>query len=98
MNAAVRAVVRSGLAAGLEVLGVSEGLQGLVEGGERIRSLSSADVGGILHRGGTVLGTARSEAFRSRAGRLQAVRHLVERGVDGLVVIGGDGSLSGADQ
>jgi 6-phosphofructokinase 1 len=90
-------VVRTGLAEGLEVFGVLEGLQGLVDGGGRIRSLSSADVGGILHRGGTVLGTARSEAFRTRDGRRQAVRNLVERGIDGLVVVGGDGSLTGAD-
>ena len=65
MNAAVRAVVRSGLAAGLEVFAVYEGLQGLVDGGDRIRSMSSADVGGILHQGGTVLGTARSADFRT---------------------------------
>src|SRR5262245_15971795 len=97
MNAAVRAVVRSGIAAGLEVFGVYEGLQGLVDGGDRIRPLSSADVGGILHLGGTVLGTARSEDFRTRDGRRRATRHLLEREIDGLVVIGGDGSLSGAD-
>ena len=69
MNAAVRAVVRTGLAAVLEVFAVYEGLQGLVDGGERIRPLSSADVSGILHLGGTVLGTARSQAFRTRDGR-----------------------------
>ncbi len=60
MNAAVRAVVRAGLAAGVDVFGVEEGFQGLVDGGDRIRSMTSADVGGILHLGGTVLGTARS--------------------------------------
>jgi 6-phosphofructokinase 1 len=98
MNAAVRAVVRSGIAAGLEVFGVYEGLQGLVDGGKCIRPMSSADVGGILHLGGTVLGTARSAAFRTREGRRIAARNLVERGVEGLVVIGGDGSLTGADQ
>ena len=96
MNAAVRAVVRSGLAAGLEVFAVYEGLQGLVDGGELIRSVSSADVGGILHLGGTVLGTARCADFRTRDGRRRAARNLVDRGVDALVVIGGDGSLSGA--
>ena len=96
MNPAVRAVVRSGLAAGLEVFGVYEGLQGLVDGGDRIRSMSSADVGGILHQGGTVLGTARSADFRTREGRRRAARNLVERDIDALVVIGGDGSLSGA--
>ena len=96
MNAAVRAVVRSGLAAGLEVFAVYEGLQGLVDGGDRIRSVSSADVGGVLHQGGTVLGTARCADFRLRDGRRRAARNLVERDVDALVVIGGDGSLSGA--
>src|SRR5688572_20396380 len=97
MNAAVRAVVRTGLAAGVEVFGVEEGLQGLVDGGDRIRSMTSADVGGILQLGGTVLGTARSEDFRTRDGRRRAARNLVERGIDALVVIGGDGSLTGAD-
>ena len=96
MNAAVRAVVRSGLAAGLEVFAVYEGLQGLVDGGDCIRSVASADVGGILHQGGTVLGTARCADFRLRDGRRRAARNLVERDVDALVVIGGDGSLSGA--
>ena len=80
------------------MFGVYEGLQGLVDGGDRIRPLSSADVGGILHLGGTVLGTARSQAFRTRDGRRRAARNLVERGIDALVVIGGDGSLTGADR
>ena len=68
MNAAVRAVVRAGLAAGVEVFGVYEGLQGLVDGGDFIRPMSSRDVAGILHLGGTILGTARSAAFRTRDG------------------------------
>src|SRR5262245_15056348 len=97
MNAAVRAVVRTGLAAGLEVFAVFEGLQGLVDGGERIRSMSSADVSGILHVGGTVLGTARGQDFRTWEGRRRAATNLVERDIDGLVVIGGDGSLTGTD-
>ena len=96
MNAAVRAAVRTALAADLEAFAVYEGLQGLIDGGDRIRPLSSADVGGILHHGGTVLGTARSPAFRTRDGLRRAARNLVERGIDALVVIGGDGSLSGA--
>jgi 6-phosphofructokinase 1 len=96
MNAVVRAVVRSALAAGLEPFAVYEGLHGLVEGGDRIRPLSSADVSGILHQGGTVLGTARSAAFKTRDGLRRAARNLLESGVDALVVIGGDGSLSGA--
>ncbi len=97
MNAAVRAVVRTGLDSGLDVYTVSEGLQGLVDGGEAIRLASSSDVGGILHQGGTTLGTARSAEFRTREGRLRAARNLIDRGVDALVVIGGDGSLTGAN-
>jgi 6-phosphofructokinase 1 len=97
MNPAVRAVVRTGLDLGIEVFAVFEGLQGLVEGGDLIRPATSKDVGGILYRGGTVLGTARCEAFRTRDGRRQAARNLVELGIDALVVIGGDGSLTGAD-
>ncbi|MCL4845308.1 MAG: 6-phosphofructokinase [Acidobacteria bacterium] len=96
MNAAVRAVVRTALASGARVYAIYEGYQGMVDGGDRIREMSWGDVGGIMHRGGTVIGTARSEAFRTREGRLRAVEHLVERGIDRLVVIGGDGSLTGA--
>ncbi|WP_211262686.1 6-phosphofructokinase [Nitriliruptor alkaliphilus] len=97
MNAAVRAVVRTGLAAGVEVNLVYEGYRGLVDGGAAIVPATSADVGGILQQGGTAIGTARSEAFRTRDGRRQAARNLVERGIDALIVIGGDGSLTGAD-
>ena len=97
MNAAVRATVRAGLAAGLDVYGVYEGMQGLVDGGDRITQLSSSDVGGILHQGGTVLGTARCAEFRTREGRRRAARNLIEREIDALVVIGGDGSLTGAN-
>ncbi|MEZ5282645.1 MAG: 6-phosphofructokinase [Acidimicrobiales bacterium] len=97
MNPAVRAVVRTALHLDLEVFTVSEGLRGLVEGGDLIRQVGSSDVGGILYRGGTVLGTARSEAFRTRDGRRSAALNLVQRGIDALVVIGGDGSLTGAD-
>ncbi len=97
MNAAVRAVVRTALHRGAEIFAVHEGYQGLVDGGERIRPVTWDDVSGILNRGGTVIGSARSAAFRQREGRRRAAYHLVERGVDRLVVIGGDGSLSGAD-
>ncbi len=97
MNPAVRAVVRTALDRGMEVFSVFEGLQGLVDGGDLLRPTTSTDVGGILHRGGTVLGTARSEAFRTRDGRRRAACNLVERGIDALVVIGGDGSLTGAN-
>jgi 6-phosphofructokinase 1 len=97
MNAAIRAVVRTALHAGLEAFAVDEGLRGLVEGGDHIRPITSRDVGGILYQGGTVLGTARSERFRTRDGRRDAARNLVVLGIDALVVIGGDGSLTGAN-
>jgi len=97
MNAAVRAIVRTALDNGLEVWGIFEGYRGLIEGGDMIRPLGWRDVGGVIHRGGTFIGSARSEAFRTREGRLAAARNLLQRGIDGLVVIGGDGSLTGAD-
>ena len=97
MNAAVRSVVRTGLEHGLEVYAIYEGYQGMVDGGERIRKMDWDSVGGILQGGGTVIGTARCDDFRQRAGRLIAARNLIERGIEGLVVIGGDGSLTGAN-
>ncbi|HEY8555879.1 MAG TPA: 6-phosphofructokinase, partial [Actinomycetes bacterium] len=97
MNPAVRAVVRTAINRGADIFAVYEGWQGLVEGGDRIRAVTWDDVSGILDRGGTVIGTARSVAFREREGRRRAAHHLVQRGIDRLVVIGGDGSLSGAD-
>ena len=96
MNAAVRAVTRTALDRSMEVYAIYEGYQGMVEGGIRIRPLSWDAVGGILQRGGTIIGTARSEAFRTRTGRLQAAKNLLLHGIDNLVVIGGDGSLTGA--
>jgi len=98
MNAAVRAVVRTALFHGVDAYVVYNGYQGLVDGGEAIRRASSADVGGILHRGGTVFGTARCAAFRTKEGRRKAVGNLLERRIDALVVIGGDGSLAGANE
>jgi len=97
MNAVVRAAVRAALEKGLEVLAVEEGFQGLVDGGARIRRMGWNDVGGILARGGTVIGTARCPAFRTREGRLAAARNVARERVDALVVVGGDGSLTGAD-
>jgi 6-phosphofructokinase 1 len=95
MNAAVRAVVRTGIEKGAEVYAVYEGYQGLVEGGDRIHRLNWDSVGGILQRGGTMIGTARSEEFRTRDGRRKAALNLIKLGIDGLIVIGGDGSLTG---
>jgi hypothetical protein len=97
MNAAVRAVVRGGITAGAEVYGIYEGWQGAVDGGHFIRPMSWEDVSGIMIQGGTVIGTARCAAFRTPEGRRTAVLNLIRAGIDRLVVIGGDGSLTGTD-
>src|SRR5512138_2564412 len=97
MNAAVRAVVRTALDKGAEIYAIYEGYQGLVEGGKRIRKMEWDSVGGILQMGGTIIGTARCEEFRTREGRRQAALNLIRLGIDALIVIGGDGSLTGAD-
>ncbi len=97
MNAAIRAIVRTGIDRGLDVYAIYEGYQGMVDGGDRIRKMNWDSVGGILHKGGTIIGTARCEAFRTREGRLQAARNLLLNGIDHLIVIGGDGSLTGAN-
>ncbi len=97
MNAVVRSVVRTAISAGADVYAVYEGLQGLVDGGDRIRKFSWGSVGSILHLGGTVIGTARSADFRERQGRLRAAKNMVDHGIDRIVVCGGDGSLSGTD-
>jgi 6-phosphofructokinase 1 len=97
MNAAVRAVVRTALFHGLDVYAIYEGYQGMVEGGERIKKMNWNSVGGILHRGGTIIGTARSDDFRTREGRRKAAYNLIQNGINALVVIGGDGSLTGAN-
>ena len=97
MNAAVRAVVRTALRMGARPYAVMEGWAGAVAGGDGIRPLEWDSVGSILHRGGTIIGTARSAEFRERAGQLAAARNLLEHDIDRLVVIGGDGSLTGTD-
>jgi 6-phosphofructokinase 1 len=97
MNAAVRAVVRTALDRGAEVYAIYEGYQGLVDDGEYIRRMDWDSVGGILQLGGTVIGSARCDAFRTREGRRTAAKNLVKSGIDGLIVIGGDGSLTGAN-
>ncbi len=97
MNAAVRAVVRTALEKEAEVYAVYEGYQGLVEGGDYIKKMTWDSVAGILQRGGTIIGTARSEEFRKPEGRRAAARNMILNGIDGLVVIGGDGSLTGAN-
>jgi 6-phosphofructokinase 1 len=95
MNAAIRAVVRSAEASGVNVAGIRRGYAGLIEGD--ICELDTRSVSGILHFGGTMLGTARSKEFRTSEGRRQARLHLDLEGIEGLVVIGGDGSFRGAD-
>jgi 6-phosphofructokinase 1 len=97
MNAALRAAVRTSLEAGMDVVAISEGFRGLVEGGDAFRPMDWDGVGGIMHKGGTVIGTARSDEFRTRDGRLRGAQNLVEHGIDRLIVMGGDGSLTAAD-
>src|SRR5215510_4685947 len=94
MNAAIRAVTRSALDQGMTVHGVRQGWQGLVDG--QFRELSARDVGGIIQVGGTFLGSARSAEFREESGRSKALRNLAQRGIDGVVVIGGNGSQTGS--
>ena len=94
MNPCVRAVARTALFNKVEVSGIREGFRGLVQG--EVRALSARDVGGILQRGGTFLQTARCPEFQERKGRVEALRTLHEAGIEGLVVIGGDGSMRGA--
>ncbi len=98
MNAAVRAIVRAAIQAGAEVFAIREGWQGAVLGGDYLRQLGWSDVSGILNKGGTVIGTARCMEFRQPEGRRTAVRNLVTAGIDRIIVIGGDGSLTGTRQ
>jgi len=94
MNAAIRSVVRSGVAAGFDVVGIQNGFHGLLN--RSIVPLGIADVGGVLDRGGTFLGTSRSARFQEPEGTALAAEILKDHGVAGLVVIGGDGSYRGA--
>lgn len=96
MNAAVRSAVRAALEREGEVYGIFEGFQGMIEGGSLIRQFNWDSVGGVLQQGGTLLGTARSPDFLSREGRKEAVHNLLLQGINRLIVIGGDGSLTGA--
>ncbi len=96
MNAAVRAVVRTGLYHGLGVYGVMRGYAGMID--DDIIEMSGRSVANIIQRGGTILKTARSKEFLEPAGRQKAYENLKKRGIDGLVVIGGDGSFRGAQR
>ncbi|EGD94249.1 ATP-dependent 6-phosphofructokinase [Trichophyton interdigitale] len=97
MNGAVRAVIRMSIHCGCEAYAVHEGYDGLVQGGDYFRQMFWEDVRGWLSRGGTLIGSARCKAFREREGRLKAAKNMVIRGIDALIVCGGDGSLTGAD-
>ncbi|XP_058039891.1 ATP-dependent 6-phosphofructokinase, platelet type isoform X1 [Ahaetulla prasina] len=97
MNAAVRAVVRMGIYVEAKVYFIYEGYQGMVDGGENIVEVTWESVSSILQVGGTVIGSARCKAFRTREGRLKAACNLVKYGITNLCVIGGDGSLTGAN-
>ena len=94
MNAAIRAVARTGIAKGWEVVGVQHGYAGLMAG--TFRTLGPREVGGIIQLGGTMLGSARAPEFKTDEGRNKALRELHQAKVDGLVVIGGNGSQTGA--
>src|SRR6185503_9197046 len=94
MNAAIRAVVRTSIYRGLDVFGIMRGYNGMIE--DDIQQMNSRSVANIIQRGGTILKTARSKDFYSEEGRKRAYDNLKKRGIDGLVVIGGDGSFTGA--
>lgn len=94
MNAAIRAVVRCGIDAGFEVYGIKRGYEGLLDG--EIEQMNLSSVGDILHRGGTILKTARSERFSTEEGVKRSKVILGTFGIDALIVIGGDGSMRGA--
>jgi 6-phosphofructokinase 1 len=94
MNAAIRSVVRGAVSRGWRVLGVKRGYKGLIEG--EVEELGARSVSNIIQRGGTMLKTARSEEFLTRAGREKARDTLERQGIDGLVLIGGDGTFRGA--
>ncbi len=94
MNVAIRAVVRKGISYGMEVYGVYEGYKGLING--HMKKMELGSVGDILHRGGTVLQTGRCDEFKTEAGRQKAIDQLKKYNIEGLIVIGGDGSFRGA--
>lgn len=96
MNAAIRAVVRTALYNGIEVMGVERGYYGLVNG--ELKNMDNGSVSGIIHKGGTMLKTARLDSFREKEVQKKAAEVLNIFGIDGLVVIGGDGSFAGASE
>ncbi|MCL4111321.1 UNVERIFIED_CONTAM: hypothetical protein GTU68_034034 [Idotea baltica] len=95
MNAAIRAVVRTATYHNLHVYGIYNGYEGMIDG--KIMRLENNDVANIIHKGGTILKTARSERFRTKEGRAQAFDTLQAHDIDGIIAIGGNGTLTGAD-
>ena len=95
MNACIRAVVRSALHYKCEVVGILRGYEGMIE--DEFITMNSRSVSNIIQRGGTILGSARSKAFRTKEGRQTAYQNLKKHGIDGVVAIGGDGTFTGAD-
>lgn len=93
MNAAIRAVVRAGNHYGKKVFGIYEGYQGMIE--NQILELNARSVKGILNRGGTILKSSRSEEFKTKEGRKKAFDNIISRGIDALVLIGGNGTFTG---
>lgn len=94
MNACIRAVVRAAVHYNIEIVGIRRGYKGMIQGD--FIPMNSKSVSYILHKGGTILGSARSEAFRTAAGRKKAYDNLKAQGIDGVVAIGGDGTFTGA--
>lgn len=94
MNAAIRAVVRTGISHDITVWGVYQGFAGLIEG--NFKRLATRDVGSIIQRGGTILGSARCAEFQTPEGRELAIRRMRRAGIEGLIVIGGNGSQTGS--
>ena len=94
MNAAIRAVTRAGIAAGVKVKGIYRGYEGLIN--NEIQDFTTENVSNIIQRGGTILKTARSKEFLTPEGRKKAYDNMVEQGIDALIIIGGNGSLEGA--
>ncbi len=94
MNAAIRSVIRCGVEKGWDMYGVRQGYAGLISG--NIQQMGTRDVGGIIQKGGTILGSARCQEFKTKEGRVKAIRAMRQMGIDALVVIGGNGSQTGS--
>jgi 6-phosphofructokinase 1 len=97
MNACIRAVVRTAIYNEVEVVGIMQGYNGMIEGGENFIPLNSRSVGNIIQRGGTILKTSRSKEFTTPEGRKKAYTNLMNEGIEGIVCIGGNGTFTGAE-